>query len=307
MSRAAPRRSNSDARPRKLDLFAARSGIETIALAKGYITRADALEFATALQDEIADVVFIDPPFNLGKNYGVARWLEDADEESYELYLTHLIRHMIRILRPGGALFLYHLPYWASRFSRELLLSLEFRHWIAIAMKNGYVAGDNLYPAHYALLYYTKGSPARFHRPRIEPKRCRRCGNTVKDYGGYKGLILRKGINLSDFWEDLSPVRHRSRKHRRGNQLPLTLTDRVVEIAGVKGGLLVDPFAGAGTSLVSAQAAGMAFLGNELSRTSFSVCVERLRFTCGGDIPDSKSERPVAIRLQRTQRRPCDK
>lgn len=265
------------ARPKRLSLFLPRSGLEAAPIRRGYVTRADALTFARTLQDGIADIVFLDPPFNLGKNYGIARWLEHADADAYELYLTQLLRHMVRVLKPGGALFLYHLPYWASRFSRELMLTLEFRHWIAIAMKNGFVAGDNLYPAHYALLYYTKGAPARFHRPRTKPKLCRKCDETVKDYGGYKKIILRKGINLSDFWEDLSPVRHKSRKHRKANQLPLALTDRVVAIAGVKGGLLIDPFAGAGTSLVSAQSAGMAFVGNELSKASFEVCLKRLK------------------------------
>jgi site-specific DNA-methyltransferase (adenine-specific) len=274
---SARRRYSPRRRPTKLALFMPRSGVETATLHAGYIARTDALAFATALHDEIADIVFLDPPFNLGKNYGVARWLERADADSYELYLTHLIRHMVRILRPGGALFLYHLPYWASRLSHELSRTLDFRHWIAIAMKNGFVAGENLYPAHYALLYYTKGRPSHFHRPKTEAQRCRGCGETVKDYGGYESIILRKGINLSDFWEDLSPVRHKSRKHRKGNQLPLSLTDRVVAIAGVKRGLLVDPFAGSGTSLVSAQAAGMAFVGNDLSRASLAVCIERLR------------------------------
>jgi len=129
--------------------------------------------------------------------------------------MKKLIRDMVRVLKPGGAFFLYHLPYWASRLSQELLAQLQFRHWIAIAMKNGFVRGKNLYPAHYALLYYTKGAPARFTRPRLEPQLCRHCRGLVKDYGGYTGIIQSKGINLSDFWDDLSPVRHKNRKLRK--------------------------------------------------------------------------------------------
>ncbi len=49
---------------------------------------------------------------------------------------------------------------------------LDFRHWIAISMKNGFVRGDHLYPAHYALLYYTKGKPESFNRPKVPKPIC---------------------------------------------------------------------------------------------------------------------------------------
>lgn len=264
-------------RPRRADLFfpRVRTAITT-AGDRGYLVRADALGFSRSLRGDIADIVFLDPPFNLGKDYGVARWLESGDADAYEFYMEKLIREMVRILKPGGAFFLYHLPYWASRLSHGLLERLQFRHWIAIAMKNGFVRGDNLYPAHYALLYYTKGKPARFTRPRLKPQVCRHCDKLVKDYGGYAGIIEQKGINLSDFWDDLSPVRHKSRKHRAANQLPPTLTDRIVAIAGAPGGLLVDPFVGTGTSLLSALRGGMCFVGNEMSRRSLKVCFSRI-------------------------------
>jgi len=262
---------------RRHDLFLPRPKIEIIPTGGGnHLARSDALAFCQALRDGIADIVFLDPPFNLGKDYGIARWLEDGDADSYEFYLKKLIREAVRILKPGAALFLYHLPYWASRLSHELQQSLEFRHWIAVAMKNGFVRGRNLYPADYALLYYTKGRPTHFARLRLQPQLCRHCGGFVKDYGGYTNIIRGKGINLSDFWEDLSPVRHKSRKLRKANQLPVALTDRVVATAGTPGGLLVDPFVGTGTSLVSAKRAEMFFVGNDLSRSSLRICMARL-------------------------------
>jgi site-specific DNA-methyltransferase (adenine-specific) len=266
------------ARRSKSSFFQPRCAIKGVStFGDGVLTCDDALIFSKALRSEIADIVFLDPPFNLGKDYGVARWLENGDSDAYEFYMKKIIREMVRVLKPGGALFLYHLPYWASRLSHDLLAQLTFRHWIAIAMKNGFVRGNNLYPAHYALLYYTKGAPAQFVRPPLEPQLCRHCRGLVKDYGGYRSIIQSKGINLSDFWDDLSPVRHNSRKHRKANQLPLVLTDRIVAIAGVGNGLLIDPFAGTGTSLISAHRAGMFFVGNEFSKRSIRVCITRLK------------------------------
>lgn len=260
---------------RKTELF--RNSIEVERFGNhGYLSSVDALRFMRSLRDASADIVFLDPPFNLGKDYGVRSTLERSPEHVYEQYMRDLIKEAERILRPGGSLFLYHLPHWASRLSEFLLESLKFRHWIAIAMKNGFVRGRHLYPAHYALLYYTKGRPKRFSRPRLRPVKCRHCGELIKNYGGYTDIIQKKGINLSDFWDDLSPVRHAAKKLRAANQLPVTLTNRVVAIAGVTGGLLVDPFAGTGTSLESAIHRKMKFLGNDLSKRNIKVCRLRL-------------------------------
>jgi site-specific DNA-methyltransferase (adenine-specific) len=93
----------------------------------------------------------------------------------------------------------------------------------------------------------------------VPPSRCKHCGRTVKDYGGYESIILAKGVNVSDIWDDLSPVRHNSHKTRAVNELPLTLTRRVMHISGLSSGLLVDPFAGSGSTVVAAVEHGMRF------------------------------------------------
>src|SRR5579864_6975486 len=123
----------------------------------GYVSNCDALLFLGSLRDGVADVVFLDPPFNLGKDYGRHAHLETANPDAYDIYMRSVLRESVPVLRAGGALFLSHLPTWAIRFAPYLSDRLEFRHWIAIAMKNGFARGDRLYPAHYALLYFTRG------------------------------------------------------------------------------------------------------------------------------------------------------
>lgn len=239
----------------------------------------DALDFMVVLRDQVADVIFVDPPFNLGKDYGIRSELETTDADTYEQYMSELLSEATRVLKPGGALFLYHVPSWAMKLGAPLQGNLDLRHWIAISMKNGFVRGRRLYPAHYALLYFTKGDPGVFNRPKLDPKRCRHCGEYIRDYGGYRKFIDAKGVNLSDFWDDLSPVRHAHMKHRAANQLPTILTDRALKIAGRRHGLLIDPFAGSGTSLVSALKVNMHFLANDLSKANIRICQERIAET----------------------------
>lgn len=238
----------------------------------GELYRGDALEFLRATEAESCDLVFLDPPFNLGKDYGPELISGDRmPVAEYRAWMQEILTQSVRVLSPGGALFLYHLPVWAIQLGADLNEMLTFRHWIAISMKNGFARGVSLYPAHYALLYFTKGDPTTFTRPKLSPQLCRHCGNTVKDYGGYKPIIDEKGINLSDVWDDLSPVRHRANKKREPNQLPSTLTERVVAISGAPGKMFLDPFSGSGTAVVSAVRAGMFFRACDLTTSNCNV------------------------------------
>ncbi len=186
--------------------------------AKGDIVCSDALIFLNALKDSCADIVFLDPPFNLGKKYGKNGSRHDLKKESeYLKYMEKIISRSADILKPGGALYLYHIPKWAIRLSPFLEEDLNFRHWIAISMKNSFARGNRLYPAHYALLYYTKGKPASFTRPKIPKPICAKCKRDLRDYGGYKKYVA-NGINLSDVWDDTSPVRHKKSKTRVANE-----------------------------------------------------------------------------------------
>ncbi|MGO9011260.1 MAG: DNA-methyltransferase [Bryobacteraceae bacterium] len=248
----------------------------------GKIVCGDAVEFLKGIPRDSARVVFLDPPFNLGKKYGTQRTLDRIPGEQYRKWLENVASESISVLEPGGSLFLYHLPQWALRLGGYLDSRLTFYHWIAISMKNGFVRGSHLYPAHYALLMFTKGKPKRFVRPRISPQECRTCGELVRDYGGYRSIIQKKGVNLSDFWDDLSPVRHANSKHRAANELPALLFHRILTMVGGRGGLYVDPFGGSGSGAVAAARRGMRFATCDIVRANCTLMKRRiLEITAG--------------------------
>jgi site-specific DNA-methyltransferase (adenine-specific) len=242
----------------------------------GEIFLSEAGALLRSLPDSSADVVFLDPPFNLGKSYAENRELDRRPTDEYFAWMKTILVEAIRVLKEGGALYVYHLPSWAIRFSAYLESLLNFRHWIAISMKNGFARGDRLYPAHYALLYFTKGTPAVFQRPRLSPEICRHCEGYVRDYGGYLSIIQENGVNLSDVWTDLSPVRHKSTKTRVANELPLKMTDRIVEISCRPGMTLVDPFAGSGSTLVSALSAHVNFIAGDIVSANCDLMSQRV-------------------------------
>lgn len=244
---------------------------------KGDVVCADALDCLNALVDECADIVFLDPPFNIGKRYGKNG--SKGDQKKEEEYLDYMHRVIIRsaqLLKTGGALYLYHIPKWAVRLAPYLEGSLTFRHWIAISMKNSFARGSRLYPAHYALLYYTKGKPRVFSRPKVPRPICAKCKRDLRDYGGYKKYV-QNGINLSDVWDDVSPVRHRTKKTRVANELPIIIPERIISISGQRNGLLVDPFAGSGSAPAAAVSGGMRFVACDSEAEYCELILRRLK------------------------------
>jgi len=216
------------------------------------------------MKPETVDCVFADPPFNLGKDYKNG-FNDRVDEVRYFEWCESWILECSRILKPGGAFFVYGTPELAIHFASFMNRRLTFRHWIALSMKGSYPRGRKLYPAHYALLYYTRGTPKTFNRVRVPIQVCRHCGRELKDYGGHREKLNPKGLNLSDFWEDTSPNRHKRFKVRPGvNELKLVIPERAILIATEPGNLVFDPFGGGGSTFQAAERHFRRWIGAEL-------------------------------------------
>ncbi len=233
------------------------------------------------IRDEVVDTVFADPPFNLGKKYG-ARCDDNRAENEYLAWCQQWVSQCVRVLKPGGAFFLYNLPKWNVLLGAYLTtLGMEFRHWIAIEMNSTLPIPGRLYPSHYSLLYYTKGKPRVFRRIRTPIEICRHCGREVKDYGGHRDAMNPNGVNLKDVWTDIPPVRHWKfkSKNRNANALSTKILDRVVELSTVPGEMVLDPFGGSGTTYVVCEKKDRMWLGMEIDYSDDIIA--RLE---GGDI-----------------------
>lgn len=230
----------------------------------GALFSSDCLAILQELKSETVDCVFADPPFNLGKDYKNG-FKDKKSEADYYEWCTQWINECSRVLKPGGAFFVYALPEIAVRFAGFMRERLTFRHWIAITMKGSYSRGKKLYPAHYALLYFTRGDPKTFNRVRLPIPLCRHCDGEVKDYGGHRDKLNPEGLNLTDFWDDTSPNRHKKFKVRPGvNELKLVVPERAILISTNEGDLVLDPFGGGGSTYQAAEKHRRQWLGIEM-------------------------------------------
>lgn len=232
--------------------------------AHGVLFQEDCLDVLGRMNSETIDTVFADPPFNLGKDYKNG-FNDRIDREAYLSWCRRWIFECSRVLKPGGAFFLYATPELALTFGSYMQEILTFRHWIALSMKGTYPRGRKLYAAHYALLYFTRGEPRVFNRLRLPIPTCRHCGGEIKDYGGHRNKLNPEGLNLTDFWEDTSPNRHRKFKVRPGvNELKLVIPERAILISTEPGDIVFDPFGGGGSTYQAAELHHRHWMGSEL-------------------------------------------
>lgn len=230
----------------------------------GELYNGDCIEIMKGLPDNHIDLVFADPPFNLGKTYDPG--IDDNMTMSEYINWTYeWLDQCIRILKPGGRIFIYNLPKWCIYIADYLGKRLTFWDWIAVDMKFSLPIQGRLYPAHYALVSYVKGvKAATFNNQRIPMQLCRHCGGEIKDYGGYKSKMNPAGINVSDVWSDIYPVRHKSSKKGAYNELSVKLMDRIISMSTNTGDVVFDPFGGSGTTFAVAQLLKRRWIGSEL-------------------------------------------
>jgi len=281
--------------PKKRMLPLDRVGSLVLSTRHGLLFQADCMRLFSSLRNGVIDCIFADPPFNLGKNYGNGEVNDTLATEEYLKWSYSWLDESVRTLKDGGALFVYILPRWGYHFATHLEeKGMLFRHWIAVSMKGTFPRGRRLYPAHYGLLYFTKGKPRVFNKIRLPIPKCRHCGKDIKDYGGHRKYLNPLGLNLSDFWDDTSPARHKKFKSRwHINELKPMIPGRCIEISTETKDIILDPFGGGGSTYLAAEGLGRYWLGTEI--TDCAPIVQRFKENFPNQVGESPPKKLLSV------------
>ena len=219
------------------------------------IYRMDCLDGLRRLPHDSVDLVFADPPYNIGVDYGNGGPSLDR-HEAYWHWCAEWFQAVHRVLKPGGSFYAMHYPECCAEWLPRLLaLRFGLQRWITWCYPTN--VGQSSYNwtrSQRTILFLTKGE-----KPR--------CFNGLADAQPYRNLTdkrikenlkTRPGIVPYDHWE-YNLVKNVSQEKQAGppNQLPEALLRRIILTSSNEGDLVVDPFSGSGTT---------AFVASQLNR-----------------------------------------
>ena len=235
----------------------------------------DAIEEMRKIPDNSIDVTFADPPFNLNKKYG--NYKDKKSAEDYIKWCEQWLSEMVRITKPTGSILVHNIPKWLVYFANHLNKIAVFKHWIAWDSMS-MPLGKTLLPAHYGILFYTKIPKGfKFHELRSPHKKCRSCGEMIKDYGGKKSQINPHGTLLSDVWADIHRIRHNTRRDAHPCQLPEPLLERLILMTTDEGDVILDPFMGAGTTALTSKRLGRNYIGIDIDPKYKKIVADKIK------------------------------
>ena len=240
----------------------------------GKVHNMDCVDLMRSMPSDSMDMIFADPPFNLNKRY--SSYKDNLPFNEYMAWTEEWLTEACRILKSDGSIFVYNIPRLLTYTSAILNELAEFRHWIAWN-SNGQPLGKTLQPAHYGILFYTKDRNSKFYDVRAPHKTCRICNSYLKDYGGKEHLRHEFGYQISDVWDDIHRVRHRSKRiDSHPCQLPIHLIERMILMTTDEGDIVFDPFCGGGSAAVASKQLGRRYIGVDIDQGYCDAAQARL-------------------------------
>jgi site-specific DNA-methyltransferase (adenine-specific) len=239
------------------------------------IAHGDCLELFKDVPDNYADMTFADPPFNLKKKYATCN--DNLQALDYLGWCRKWLSEMVRVTKPSGSIFVHNIPRWLTYFAAYLNEIAHFKHWIAWDAPT-MPMGKSLQPAHYGVLFFTKElKGAKIYELRYPHKRDRKYGHLCKDYGGKKNLLHPFGPLVSDVWTDIHRIKHSAKRDQHPCQLPIHLLERLILMTTDEGDIVLDPFAGTGTTAIAARRLGRKYIGFEMDADYVAIAENKLK------------------------------
>ena len=267
--------------------------------AAGAVLEADNLEVLAAIPDGTVDLAYADPPFATGRRRRLVSirtgagertrpgfrgrevaweavsdlaWDDDLPLDQHLAALGTRVREIHRVLAPHGSLYL-HVDWRTVHHVRLLLDEVfgpeRFLNEIVWAYDYGGRAADRWPRKHDTILWYAKGDRWLFDREVID-----RIPYLAPGLVGPEKAARGK-LPTDVWWMTIVPP---ASAERTGypTQKPVRLLERIVAASSRPGDLVLDPFAGSGTTGVAAARLGRRWLLVDRNPVAVAIARDRL-------------------------------
>ncbi len=238
---------------------------------------ADCLIALNDVQDGSVDLIFADPPYNIGKKF--ARFHDSwASDKEYARWCCRWLELCIHKLKPNGSLYVMTstqaMPY-IDLWLRDRLTILSRIVW---HYDSSGVQAKNHYGSLYEPILFAVKNPASYtfnvSDIAVEAKT-----GAIRKLIDYRKEIptLYKATKIPGNTWYIPRVRYRMDEYEKHpSQKPEALLERIIKASSNTGDLVLDPFGGTFSTSAVAQRLGRKSIGIELQEEYFKIGLRRL-------------------------------
>lgn len=241
------------------------------------VINGDCLGYLNSYDSSPFDLAFLDPPFNQSKEYQSHD--DNMIPEQYWKWMYEVCSKIYQKSVAGGAIYFMQ----REKNAKYVLEILQESGWtyqnlIVWKKKTSAVPSNMRYGKHYQIIVFaTKGKKPRvFNKLRYDPPL----------------LVTEKykrpnGVFVTDVWDDIreltsgylagdEPLREKNGERAHKQQSPIHLITRIILSSTMPNDLILDPFAGTGTTLVVAKQLHRNSIGIELDKKNSALINNRI-------------------------------
>ena len=232
----------------------------------------DCIEELKKIKDNSVDLIVTDPPFNIGKKYG--KYKDSLKKEEYIQWCEFWLKECVRVLKEGGALYLFNYPENNAYLVPFLDRNLNFKRWMTWHYPvNTGMSPTNFTRSQHSILFYIKGKKSRvFNKKEIAEPYRNPSDKRIK-------ALVANGSNGKTPYDvfHFNIVKNVSKdKTSHPCQIPVPLLEIFIKASSKRGDVILDPFGGSFSTAVAAKKHGRHSISIELNREFCDIGRERL-------------------------------
>jgi len=241
---------------------------------KWSILNVDVMDGLESVRDEHgpARLIFTDPPYNIGIDYGEGKKADELDHDDYMAWVANWLALCWECLTEDGSLWVMIGDEYAAEYAVGIKeAGFTIRSWIKWYETFGVNCSNKFNRTSRHIFYAVKDE----HRFVFNPEPVTRPSDRQTKYGDSRAAAGGK------LWDDVWQIPRLTgtcaeRIPDFPTQLPLAIVEPIVLCASLPGDLVVDPFNGSGTTGVASVRNGRKYVGVEKSEAFADIATKRI-------------------------------
>lgn len=247
---------------------------------KNRIILGDSLNAMEFMPEASIDLMIVDPPYNLTKNYA-GRTFKKRDFDEYCAWLDEWLMKSDRLLKPNASI--YICSDWQTSIAIPLVAQKYFilRNRISWEREKGRASSKNWKNCLEDIWFFTKGSDYVFNLDNVKMQKqviapYREKSGKPKDWTEENGQKVRLTAP-SNCWTDITiPFWSMPENTSHPTQKPEKLIAKLILASSNEGDVVFDPFVGSGTTAVTAKKLKRNYIGIEREKKYAALALKRL-------------------------------